>query len=471
MTEGINKRTEETKESARGFLNNLINLVKEIFDVKDEIDRKGTAEHVKKDVIFKGFNIWILILSILICCIGLNLNSTAVIIGAMLISPLMGPITGIGFAIGTFNRDLLFLALKNFAIAVVISMVVSYTFFLFAPEGHELSELISRTSPGVMDLLVALFGGFAGILAGTRGSRTNVIPGVAIATALMPPLCTAGYGLANHDMSYFLGASYLFFINSVFISLAALLVVRYLRFPIASYISPQLERRGKIFIVFFVILIAVPSFFIYSKAVRKSSFERKAREFVNSCVHNENHSVINPQIEFGDTLSSIKLFVFGQKYTDHQIDSIKLLMSDYGLENTHLEIHNMGTFDLYKDLFREKEDYLSQTKSINNQLGIEITHLSHEKNYLNSQLDYIREQRRTLEKLDAEALVLFPSLEHIDYGLTPMSDSLNQWITTVFLRFDPKTRTSQRRSDFDRIDQWLNAKYENLDSLRIMQVN
>jgi hypothetical protein len=286
----------------------------------------------------------------------------------------------------------------------------------------------------------------------------------------MPPLCTAGYGLANQDMTYFLGASYLFFINSVFISLAALLVVRYLRFPIASYISPKLERRGKIFIVFFVILIAVPSFFIYSTAVRKSSFERKAQEFVHSCVHDKNHSVINPQIEFGDSVSTIKLFVYGKEYTQHEIDSISLLMVDYGLEDTRLEIHNMGTFDAYKDLFQEKEDNLTKTQGLNNQLGLEISHLSSEKKYLNEQLGRIREQHKTLAELEEEALVLFPSVDRIDYGLTPLSDSLNTWMTTVMINFKDNTRSSQQRTDFERIDKWLQTKYQKFDSLRIMQV-
>ncbi|WP_346860462.1 DUF389 domain-containing protein [uncultured Draconibacterium sp.] len=206
-------------------------FLRSVLSINDGTDIPATIEGIKRDIGFRGPTAWILIFSIFIASIGLNINSTAVIIGAMLISPLMGPILGIGLSIGTNDFETLVRSLKNLGIAVSIALFTSTLYFIITPLTIEQSELLARTKPTILDVMVALFGGFAGILAGSRKEKTNVIPGVAIATALMPPLCTAGYGLATLKLSYFFGAFYLFFINSVFISLATFLVVRYLKFP------------------------------------------------------------------------------------------------------------------------------------------------------------------------------------------------------------------------------------------------
>jgi len=187
----VNEKQELTI-SFSNFVGSVKRFILRLLSIADEVDKPAVDENIRKDVEFQGFNIWILICSISICSIGLNMNSTAVIIGAMLISPLMGPLVGMGYSVGTFDRDLLIKSLKNLVNALIIAITASYLFFQIAPTSHDQSELLSRTSPCLLDLLVALFGGFAGILAVSRKIKTNVIPGVAIATALMPPLCTAG---------------------------------------------------------------------------------------------------------------------------------------------------------------------------------------------------------------------------------------------------------------------------------------
>ena len=187
-------------------------------DEEGKEDEMETIDYISKNVEFKGANLWILIFAILVASVGLNVNSTAVIIGAMLISPLMGPIMGVGLAAGINDFELLKKSLKNLGIAIAISIITSTIYFSFTPLNDAQSELLARTEPSIWDVLIALFGGLAGIVAGSRKEKSNAIPGVAIATALMPPLCTAGYGLATGNVYYFFGAFYLFFINSVFSS-------------------------------------------------------------------------------------------------------------------------------------------------------------------------------------------------------------------------------------------------------------
>ena len=208
----------------REFLKDRFNLE------EDKANENEIIDSIKKGVEFRGINLWVLIFAIFIASIGLNVNSTAVIIGAMLISPLMGPIMGIGLGIGINDFDLIKKAYKNLAIATVIGVATSAIYFLISPISDAQSELLARTTPTIWDVMIALFGGLAGIVATTRKSISNVIPGVAIATALMPPLCTAGFGLATGNLSFFFGAFYLYFINSVFISLSSFIIVRFLKF-------------------------------------------------------------------------------------------------------------------------------------------------------------------------------------------------------------------------------------------------
>ncbi|MDD3724690.1 MAG: DUF389 domain-containing protein, partial [Bacteroidales bacterium] len=204
-----------------------------ILSIKTELESFDFInEEIKKGVQFRGTNLWILIFAILVASVGLNMNSTAVIIGAMLISPLMGPINGVGYSIATYNFPLLRESLRNFGYAIGISLITSTLYFILTPISTAQSELLARTSPTIYDVLIALFGGFAGIVAISSRNKGNVIPGVAIATALMPPLCTAGYGLATMQFKFFYGAFYLFTINSVFIAIASMLISQILKFPI-----------------------------------------------------------------------------------------------------------------------------------------------------------------------------------------------------------------------------------------------
>lgn len=232
--------------SLRNRIMQLLLFFKERFDLHEgKEDELETIDYIRKNVEFKGANLWILIFAIFVASVGLNVNSTAVIIGAMLISPLMGPIMGIGLAAGINDFELLKKSMKNLGIAVVISILTSTIYFSFTPLNDAQSELLARTEPTIWDVLIALFGGLAGIVAGSRKEKSNAIPGVAIATALMPPLCTAGYGLATANLYYFFGAFYLFFINSVFISLSTYVIVRFMKFPKKEFLDRKREKTVK----------------------------------------------------------------------------------------------------------------------------------------------------------------------------------------------------------------------------------
>lgn len=257
----------QAKEASASFLRSLSDLLRPLaisrFRIIDLADPQQTIAGIKKDIEFRGFNLWILVFSIIICSIGLNVDSTAVVIGAMLISPLMGPIMGLGLGLGTNDADTVKNALGNLSIASGIAILTSALYFFTSPLNEASSELLSRTQPTLLDVVVALFGGLAGILAGSRKEKSNVIPGVAIATALMPPLCTAGYGLANGEWNFLLGGFYLFLINTALIALSTWVVVRYLRFPLLHYVEPAVERRYKRMSALLFLALLGPSAWIF----------------------------------------------------------------------------------------------------------------------------------------------------------------------------------------------------------------
>ena len=258
--------------------------LKNLFDIKTDKHEEGAIENIKKSIEFRGENLWSLICAIFIASVGLNTNSTAVIIGAMLISPLMGPIVGTGLAVGINDIQLLKTSLKNLLISVVASIATSTLYFTISPLTDVQSELLARTNPTIFDVLIAIFGGIAGIVANTRREKSNLIPGVAIATALMPPLCTAGYGLATGNFLFFLGAFYLFFINSVFICIATIFIVQYLHFKEVEYLEPEKQKKIKRWIFIFAFLTILPSIYTAWNVVNESLFKSKAIQFINQNV-------------------------------------------------------------------------------------------------------------------------------------------------------------------------------------------
>lgn len=276
------EKFEKAREDMKSVPSTIWKYIASIFSFSNDKDVNSleVIDNIKADIEFKGPNVWILICSIVICSIGLHLNSIPVIVGAMLISPLMGPIRGIGLAVGTNDFKLLMYSLMNFGVATVVSIVASYLYFKIMPFKDVTPEITSRVQPLILDVLVAFFGGLAGIIAASRNNISTVVPGVAIATALMPPLCVAGYGLATETWNFFFGSFYLFVLNSVFICVATIVVVRYLRFPLATYINKKRERNIKIYIGIFLLLILVPSGIKFVDVFKESVFRNSAQTFL-----------------------------------------------------------------------------------------------------------------------------------------------------------------------------------------------
>ena len=309
------------------------------FDLhRDKEQDYKTIMDISKGVEFHGANLWILIFAILIASIGLNVNSTAVVIGAMLISPLMGPIMGIGLGAGIVDANLIKKSFYNLLIAVVISVFTSTLYFLITPLHVAKSELLARTTPTIWDVFIALFGGLSGIIAGSRKEKSNAIPGVAIATALMPPLCTAGYGLANGNWYYFAGAFYLFFINSLFISLSTFLIVRFLKYPIKKFVDAQVERRVKKWVMGFVALTIIPSLILAYNIVQQAIFEQKGSEFLRNEFAYFNTQIVDKNFETGGAHNIIGITLIGEPIDSVQILELESKLSEYNLNDTKLKV-------------------------------------------------------------------------------------------------------------------------------------
>ena len=349
--------------------------VLEYTHLKDDTDYEATEEYISSSVVFRGVNVWVLAFAIIVASVGLNVNSTAVIIGAMLISPIMGPITGIGLSIGTLDESLLRKSLRNFLVMVVISIVTSSLYFLISPLNEAQSELLARTRPTIFDVIIAFFGGLAGIIATSRKSQPfTVISGVAIATALMPPLCTVGYGLATWQPRFFGGAFYLFFINSFFIALATFIMVRFLSFPQKHYMNPKRLKIVKRSMYFFAILVMIPSVIMAANLVRETAFHTQVTKFVNEVQQTpdfENVQLIDSRREYSNKSQVVVLRVIGKPLDREQIARMQNLMrTEYGLSNARLVVKQTeGNIDitqqnkLIEDIIDKKDAIIDQQDS------------------------------------------------------------------------------------------------------------
>ena len=362
--------------------------------LSDKEDERQVVEQVSAGVEFRGTNLWILMCAIMIASLGLNVNSTAVIIGAMLISPLMGPIIGMGLSVGIGDFDLLKRALKNYGVATLISVVTATVYFLISPLSEARSELLARTSPTLYDVLIAFFGGAAGVLALTTKSKGQVIPGVAIATALMPPLCTAGYGLATAQWSYFFGAFYLFFINTVFIAVATFLGVKFLRFHTLSTLPPERLQYGRRVITVILVITLIPAAVMTVSIVRKNIFERNVASFVERELHQSGTQIIGRDVEH-DTL---RVVAVGRNISDAEVSEARSRMGYYGLKAMTLEVIQGTDAELAARFSNEMAASESRASVLARQLE-----------------EYTRYDTLSAHVAD-EAGILFPEVESIAVG-------------------------------------------------------
>jgi uncharacterized hydrophobic protein (TIGR00271 family) len=331
-------------------------------------DEKESAEYVTEQVTngieFKGTNLIILIFAIFIASIGLNINSTAVIIGAMLISPLMGPIIGVGYALATYDTTLLRRSIKNYSFAIFTSLAASTVYFAMSPLNEAHSELLARTTPTIYDVLIALFGGFAGIVATASKKKGNVIPGVAIATALMPPLCTAGYGIATANWNYLFGALYLFTINSVFIAVSTMLFSRFLKFPIHRHSTEEKIKKSNRWVTAIVVITVLPSIFLGYKLVVQDQFRRAAMDFVDSQTELDNSYLLHSKIDPAER--QIVLVFGGKQLTDEQKEKLKEKLSYFHIEDANLIIKQGFKLESESKQTQKLEKYFRDIKKLEN---------------------------------------------------------------------------------------------------------
>ena len=305
------------------------------FDLhKGEEDKRIVLENVRTSISFTGSNLWILMAAVFIASIGLNVNSTAVIIGAMLISPLMGPIVGAGFSLGIFDFHLLRKSLKNLLIATVASLLVSTIYFFLSPFKEAQSELLARTSPNIYDVLIAFLGGLVGVIAITRVEKGNPIPGVAIATALMPPLCTAGYGLATGNFKFFFGALFLYTINCVFIGIATFFIVKYLKYPPVNFVNKKEEKKVQNIVTIVSVLILIPSVYFAYSLYKEQKFRQEVNEFIENEIVDKGNTLIYKKVNFMSNPKTIELALLGKKLTKQEIEEVNDKLSYYNIDNT-----------------------------------------------------------------------------------------------------------------------------------------
>lgn len=418
------------------------------FRVAHEREEIATIhETVERGVDFKGTNLWILIFAIFIASIGLNVNSTAIIIGAMLISPLMGPITGMGYSLATYDFSLFRRSLLNFSFASVTALVTSALYFLITPLNEAHSELLARTSPNIYDVLIALLGGLAGVIAISSRKKGNVIPGVAIATALMPPLCTAGYGLGTLQWNFFGGAIYLFTINVVFIGLATMITTRFLRIPVLGQIDERHKTIANRSVMVIVMLTLIPSVYFGYLMVLKDHFIRTAKSFVRNETYVEGDYLLNSEVDFGK--KEINLIYGGRPITEEDKKKIAARIRNYGLEDAKVSI--VQAFSV--------ED-LSKSPMAQGAASAEITRLQTELALAQQRYDSIAGTAIESRKILAELQVFYPELTGCAVSVPQLAAADTSAPSKVLLLVVLYCKAGALKpADQEKITQWLAIRY------------
>lgn len=436
-------------------------IAKRFFNaLPDKTDETATVEQISDGVTFRGANLWVLIFAIFIACLGLNLNSTAVIIGAMLISPLMGPIIGMGLAVGRADLELLKRSLTNYGVSTVISVLTAALYFQLTPLTEAQSELLARTSPTLYDVLIALFGGAAGILALSTGGKGNVIPGVAIATALMPPLCTAGYGLAMGEWSFFFGACYLFFINTVFIALATYLGVRLLQFKPKQFVDKARLAVVNRYIAVIVVVTMLPAVYMTTQIIRQSVFENHVKQFVKQELNHPGTRILSEQAD--REMKTLDVVALGAALPNEMIEAARQRLADYQLADYQLNVIQGAQSDSL--LLARNNAGTQQSLS-----GLDQQHLALQAERV-AQLERETADYRRLDALareiGGEVKAVCPKVESI--GLSKITETpVDSGAVRSYVLAVANSRTPLPATDRDRLAQWLKVRTQ-ADSLRLV---
>lgn len=420
----VEQTKQDIQKDAKGLFVSIKKFLVELLDFREDTDHKATVEAIKVDIPFKGATAWILIFAVFVASIGLNANSTAVVIGAMLISPLMGPILGVGMSIAINDIDTLRKSLINLATMIVLSLITAFFFFYIFPLSEDNSELLGRVRPDIRDVLIAFFGGLALMVARTKkGTVASVIFGVAIATALMPPLCTAGYGLAQGNWSYFFGAMYLFLINTIFIALATFLVLKLLKFPMLRYANSAKRRRIAQLASLLAIIAMIPAIFTFITVYNENNINNQIAKFKNMIEDNNALQLMDfdpdlpsktIRLNFFNEISDVTKNVLNNELTNELIYP--------NLKGFELNIKGSDTksFELITTAYKEKREELKESRDIIDGLQKKIKDLEETITSLNNRIeqDAINKNQKVVafSRISKDAKILYNDIQRIDFA-------------------------------------------------------
>ena len=439
-------------------IQNLTTLIRETLNLNDHIDTAAAERSIRNNIEFKGPNAWILAVAVIIASVGLNVNSIPVVIGAMLISPLMGPIFGLGLGLGVSDIQLMKSSGKNLLVMVSISLVVAFLYFLITPLSlSNPTELLARTSPTFYDVLIALFGGFAGILEQCRKDKGTVFSGVAIATALMPPLCTAGYGLACGEFSYFLGALYLFVINCIFIMLATYVGVKYFKFRSTEFQDEAIGKRTKRLTSTLIIICIIPSIWSAFRLIQQNNFEVDATSFVEHRSSYGKSILYDYRIDHKEN-TTLTLFFTGETLSERDKDELYSVAADYGIEKEYIlirdySIEEKSDMNAFKDIYEKKESIISTKEQ-------EIVLLKNE-------LERIKSNEPEYDKISKEIFSIKSSLSDV---VITKGQSFNRDSTAgnTIIYVLVSSADSLATSEIDELEEWLKIRLD-ADAVEVRQ--
>lgn len=413
--------------------------LKDIFNLHiGEEEPKKVLENVTNNISFRGANLWILSCAILIASVGLNVNSTAVIIGAMLISPLMGPIVGAGFSLATYNFELLKKSIKNLLVATFVSLTVSTIYFYISPFKEVQSELLSRTAPNIYDVLIAFIGGVVGAVSITRVEKGNPIPGVAIATALMPPLCTAGFGLATFNFSFFAGAFYLYTINCFFICIATFLIIKFLKYQPVKWTNKIYERRIRYGISFLILIMIVPSFYLAYNLLNQKKFSQNVERYISTEFLSKGYTLIYKNINYNSSPKLIELAFLTKKFDSTEITQLNNELKDFEINNAKLVI-KQNTKDLKKEILSE--------------INMQKTNISEKDLQINALQNTLNEYQSDNPELIKEINILFPEITNISFGKLQNFEKKDSMYVNNVLLYE-----SGKSIEEEKLKEWLQKK-------------
>lgn len=409
-------KKQEVKKEFSGFFGSIKRFLKDLLEIRNDTNKEGTVQQIKDGISMQGHTAWILVFSILIASIGLNANSAAVVIGAMLISPLMGPILGAGLSIGINDIDTMRRSMLNLGVMIGLSLLTSFLFFSIPLFQEATPEILARTRPDVRDVFIAMAGGLALIVAVSRPStQTNTIAGVAIATALMPPLCTAGYGLATWNLSYFFGAMFLFTINTIFIALSTFVIVKYLRFPMVKYINSARRKSIARFASVLAFIIFAGSIYSFYNLFKENQFKQLAHDFIVE-LKGKGEAILGEDDEnINYATKTITLPLLGGIVNETKKEEWKLRMQEMGLNETELIVHQSNDSEILQQV-QDLKDLYSQNQKIINTRDESIKEKEEKIRLLEKQLTNISKKSIPFAQVGNEAKVIANSLEELSYS-------------------------------------------------------